>query len=120
MRPISTPTCVNSWLAVLAAAGLLGLVLCTTAGAVTDAVHDPHRMLSNEDFQQTIEARCIICHTRDRIDQAMGEDEDLDALLQRMIERGAVLSERDKKVLGTFWGSPLSGDGQPERLPAQD
>ncbi|MBW2452247.1 MAG: hypothetical protein JRE16_08645 [Deltaproteobacteria bacterium] len=77
------------------------------------AVHDPHQMFNNDDFQETLEARCIICHPRDRIDQAMEEGEDLDALLQRMIERGAIVNERDKSVLGTFWGSPITGDQHP-------
>ena len=98
----------NCWTFVLLWTGLL---LPVSAGAVTGAVHDVHRLPGNDEFQSTIEARCTICHTRDRVDAAIGQQVDLDALLQRMIERGAILSERDQKVLGTFWGSPLkSGD----------
>ena len=82
--------------------------------AATNAVHDPHQLASKEDFQETLESRCTICHTRERIDQALEEGEDLEALLQRMIERGAIVNERDKSVLGTFWGSPITGDQQPE------
>ena len=78
--------------------------------AVTGVVHDVHRLPGNDEFQGTIEARCTICHTRTRVDEARGQQAELDALLQRMIERGAILSERDQKVLGTFWGSPLKGD----------
>ncbi len=93
---------------------LVGLLLPVSAGAVTGAVHDVHTLPGNDEFQSTIEARCTICHTRDRVDAAFGQQVDLDALLQRMIERGAILSERDQKVLGTFWGSPLkSGDASP-------
>jgi hypothetical protein len=86
-------------------AGLL--LLPATAIAVPGAVHDVHRLPGNDEFQNTIENRCTICHTRDRVDKALGQEEDLDVLLQRMIERGAIISERDKSVLGTFWGSPL-------------
>jgi len=75
--------------------------------AVYSAIHDPHRLPANDEFQKTIEARCTICHTRERVDTAMREGEELEDLLQRMIERGAILSEKDKGVLGTFWGSPL-------------
>jgi len=74
---------------------------------------DPHRVIVNDEFQETIEGRCTSCHSRDRVDQALGKGEELDSLLQRMIERGAVLNERDRSVLGTFWGSPSSGDKQP-------
>ena len=90
---------------------LTGLPL--TAVADSGAVHDPHRLVTSEDFQETIEARCTICHTRERVDQALSGDEDLDALLQRMIERGAIVNEKDRNVLGTFWGSPTKGDKQP-------
>jgi cytochrome c553 len=64
-------------------------------------------------FQETIEARCTVCHTRERVDEAMRNQADLDKLLQHMVERGAILSERDRKVLGTFWGSPMKGDAPP-------
>ena len=77
---------------------------------VAGAVHDAHRLPANDEFQETIEARCTICHTRARVDEAISQDTNLEELLQRMIERGAILSDRDQKVLGTFWGSPLKGE----------
>jgi hypothetical protein len=94
---------------------LFGLILAPmSAVAVPGAVHDVHRLPGNDEFQRTIEARCTICHTRERVDAAFGQQADLDALLQRMIERGAIFSERDRNVLGTFWGSPLKeGEAQP-------
>jgi hypothetical protein len=97
-------------------AGLL--LLPATAIAVPGAVHDVHRLPGNDEFQNTIENRCTICHTRDRVDKALGQEEDLDVLLQRMIERGAIISERDKSVLGTFWGSPLKEE-EPSSPPTQ-
>jgi len=65
------------------------------------------------DLQETVEARCTLCHTRERVDAAIRAQKDLDTLLQHMIERGAILSDRDRKVLGTFWGSPLKGESPP-------
>ena len=97
-------------------AGLL--LLPVTAIAVPGAVHDVHRLPGNNEFQSTIENRCTICHTRGRVDRALGQEEDLDVLLQRMIERGAIISERDRNVLGTFWGSPLKKE-QPASPPTQ-
>jgi len=90
---------------------LIGLMfLPVSALAVASSDRDVHRLPGNDAFQGTIEARCTICHTRARVDEAIGQETELDALLQRMIERGAILSERDQKVLGTFWGSPLKED----------
>lgn len=92
---------------------LTGLCLLPgSALAVSSAVHDVHPLPVDDEFQSTIEARCTICHTRDRVDEAIRQQTDLDTLLQHMIERGAILSERDQKVLGTFWGSPMKEDEQ--------
>jgi len=107
----------NNYLkSLLLLAGLL--LLPVTAIAVPGAVHDVHRLPANDEFQSTIENRCTICHTRGRVDKALGQEEDLDVLLQRMIERGAIISERDRNVLGTFWGSPLKEE-EPSSPPTQ-
>lgn len=107
----------NNYLqSLLLLAGLL--LLPVTAIAVPGAVHDVHRLPANDEFQNTIENRCTICHTRGRVDKALGQEEDLDVLLQRMIERGAIISERDRNVLGTFWGSPLKAE-EPSSPPTE-
>lgn len=107
----------NNYLqSLLLLAGLL--LLPVTAIAVPGAVHDVHRLPANDEFQDTIENRCTICHTRGRVDKALGQEEDLEVLLQRMIERGAIISERDRNVLGTFWGSPLKAE-EPSSPPTE-
>jgi hypothetical protein len=98
----------NRWQGLVLLVALLALPV--SAVAVTGALHDVHRLPGNDEFQSTIEARCTICHTRDRVDEAISQQADLDVLMQRMIERGAILSEHDQNVLGTFWGSPLKGE----------
>jgi hypothetical protein len=90
------------------------------AGAAVSAVPgDVNRLEGGATFQEIIESRCTICHTRERVDAAIRSQADLDALLRRMSERGAIVSERDHKVLGTFWGSPLKNDGPPPVPPAR-
>jgi hypothetical protein len=102
--------CENNYLKGLFLAGLL--LLPVTVSAVPGTAQEAHRLPGNDEFQSTIENRCTICHTRGRVDKALGQEQNLDDLLQRMIERGAIISERDRNVLGTFWGSPLK-DGEP-------
>lgn len=94
------------------------LVPPVSALAVTAAVHDVHKLQETDEFQQTIEKRCAICHTRDRVDTAIDQGAELEELMQRMIERGAILNERDKRVLGTFWGSPMKNEGDEPPLPS--
>jgi cytochrome c553 len=111
MKPISTPSSVNKLLACLA----LGTALAATPAlaAVSAAPGETLPFEGAATFQETIEARCTVCHSRERVDEAIRAQSDLEPLLQHMIERGAILSERDRKVLGTFWGSPLKGETAP-------
>lgn len=64
--------------------------------------------------QQVIDRRCTVCHTRQRIETALQMQRDMGEIQQRMLDQGAVLSEREKNVLGTFWGSPLK-EAPPQR-----
>jgi len=66
-----------------------------------------HRMRGMDDFQKVIDTRCTVCHTRERVDIAIKKRQNLEEIQQRMLEQGAVLSESDRRVLGTFWGNPL-------------
>ncbi len=94
----------------------LCFLLPLPAGA-TVAAEDlgAHRMRGMNEFQRVIETRCTVCHTRERVDIAIKKRQELEKIEQRMLERGAVISERDKEVLGTFWGSPLKESEAPAK-----
>lgn len=103
----------------LFAVGLFAVLAAAPAVAAVSAVSgETQRLEGGATFQEIIESRCTLCHTRERVDAAMRTQADLDALLRRMVERGAIISDRDHKVLGTFWGSPLKREGQPAPAPA--
>ncbi|HXV22405.1 MAG TPA: hypothetical protein VD811_15585 [Desulfuromonadales bacterium] len=74
-----------------------------------------HRMRGMDEFQRVIDTKCTVCHTRERVDIAIKKRQDLEKIQQRMLERGAVLSESDKRMLGTFWGSPLKEPETPAK-----
>jgi len=72
------------------------------------------------EFNKVIDEKCTVCHTREPVDEAIKKHKDQLEIQQRMIERGAQLTERDKTVLGTFWGNPLKGNGglePPQQVP---
>jgi len=62
---------------------------------------------NQEAFDKIINEQCIKCHTRDRIDQAIRNGDNVEAILEKMLRFGVKLTERDRNVLGTFWGEPL-------------
>ena len=109
MKPISIHSSVNRLLTILLLSGL------TAAPAFAAVSPLPASAVPAEGaaaFQETIEARCTVCHSRERVDEAIRAQADLTPLLQHMVERGAIITERDRKVLGTFWGSPLKSESQ--------
>lgn len=59
------------------------------------------------EYRAILERRCTGCHTLDRVEKAMTEGRSLDDLLAMMRQRGAIIPESEKKVLGTFWGKPF-------------
>lgn len=90
-----------------ALATLCLLLPATVFAAVAVEDLGAHRLRGMDEFQQVIDTRCTVCHTRERVDLAIKKRQELEKIEQRMLERGAVLTERDRQVLGTFWGSPL-------------
>lgn len=63
--------------------------------------------LTETDFDRALVRNCTACHTRERIDAARKEGVAFDVIEQKMVPQGARLNERDRKVLGTFWGEPM-------------
>ncbi len=59
------------------------------------------------EYRSVVEARCSGCHSLEIVEQAMRENRNFGSLAQMMIERGAVLHDRDMKIIQTFWGEPL-------------
>ncbi|HEY7744781.1 MAG TPA: hypothetical protein VIA07_00480 [Desulfuromonadales bacterium] len=97
---------------------LITLCLCLSMPTlVAVAIEDlgAHRMRGMDEFQQVIDTKCTVCHTRERVDIAIKKRQDLEKIQKLMLERGAVLSESDKRVLGTFWGSPLKEPTTPAK-----
>ncbi len=59
------------------------------------------------EYRSVVEARCSGCHSLDVVEKAMRDNRKFDGLAQMMIKRGAVLSDKDVKIIQTFWGEPL-------------
>jgi len=66
----------------------------------------PAKSISDE-AEAVIQSRCLQCHTRERIDQAISARLPFATMESIMLKRGVVLSGRESQVLKIFWGSPL-------------
>jgi len=86
-------------------AKLAGLTLALTLAATTALAAEPR--ITAKEFDAVIADKCVACHTRDRIDAAIKRGDKVEEILEKMLRFGVKLDERDRSVLGTFWGEPL-------------
>ncbi len=59
------------------------------------------------EYRAVLQRRCTGCHSLEIVDKAMAEGRSINDLIALMAQRGAVIPEADRDVLGTFWGNPL-------------
>ena len=71
---------------------------------------------SREVALKVIDEKCLVCHNRQRIDAAVKSRRDMEKILVQMEKKGVTLTERERQVMGHFWGkNPLKAepkDGQ--------
>lgn len=58
--------------------------------------------------EMVIKSRCLQCHPRERIDQAIAAQLPFATMEAIMLKRGVALSKEESGVLKIFWGSPLA------------
>ncbi len=95
-------------------------VLCTTAVLLLVAA-PLARGASRQDVMgvapkppalQVIDEKCLACHNRERIEAAAKAKKDMDRIVRRMEKKGAVLTDKDRQVLGHFWQkNPFKDEG---------
>ncbi|RII28894.1 MAG: hypothetical protein CXR31_03200 [Geobacter sp.] len=90
------------------------LLLAVFAGTVV-AEEDVRGVKLHQQELKVIEEKCLVCHNRQRIDAAAAEKRNMDRILRRMEQKGVVLTEQERQVMGHFRGqkvfkSPAGGD----------
>ena len=56
---------------------------------------------------KVVEEKCLSCHNEQRIDKAVKERRDMDEILKKMGKKGVVLTDRERQVMGHFWGQKM-------------
>lgn len=95
---------------------ILFLLALMAVRAPLMADEDVRRVKLRQQGLKVIEEKCLVCHSRARIDEAMRERRELEKIMRRMEQKGAVLTEREREVMGHFWQQKVfkgkGGDGQ--------
>jgi len=95
------------------------LLTCVLASMAATAQEDVRGVKTFPPELKVIDEKCLNCHNRKRIDDAVKERKDLEKVLSLMEKKGAVLSESDRRVIGHFWQQKLFKEKKGE-LPPQD
>lgn len=67
---------------------------------------------------RVIEEKCLICHNRQLIDEAIKEREEMEQVLRRMEKKGVVLTGKERRVIGHFWGQTVFRPEKSSGLPS--
>ncbi len=60
-----------------------------------------------------IDEKCVACHNRKRIENAMRQRRDMEKIQQRMEQKGVALTEKERSVLGHYWHkNPFREEGK--------
>lgn len=57
-------------------------------------------------FERVIEQRCLSCHTRERIDEAIARRLPFEPIEEMMRKRGVTLTPQEQQTLKIFWEQP--------------
>ncbi len=63
-----------------------------------------------------IDEKCVACHNRQRIEDAMRKRRDMEKIQKRMEEKGVALTESERSVLSHFWWqNPFREEGKKQQ-----
>jgi hypothetical protein len=83
------------------------ILLATAAASPALAQEDVRGVKLRDEGPRVIEEKCLACHNRQRIEAAVKERREMDQILRRMGKKGVVLSEKERRVMGHFWGQKM-------------
>ncbi len=52
---------------------------------------------------KVIDEKCLVCHNRQRIEDAVRQRKDMERITRLMEKKGAVLTENERQVMNHFW-----------------
>lgn len=56
---------------------------------------------------KVIDEKCLVCHNRQRIEDAVKERKNMEKITQLMEKQGAALTDKERQVMNHFWNQKL-------------
>ena len=95
------------------------LFIMALASLPAKAQEDVRGVKASPPELKVIDEKCLNCHNRKRIDDAVKERKDMEKILLLMEKKGVVLTENNRSVIGHFWQQKLF-KGKKGEAPPQD
>jgi hypothetical protein len=92
---------------------ILSIMTVIVSPSLLPAQVDVRGIKQRSEATRVIEEKCLICHNRQLIEEAIKEREEMEQVLRRMEKKGVVLTGKERRVIGHFWGQKVF---RPEKL----
>lgn len=85
------------------------LVLAVLAGTATAVVaqQEVRGVHLRQQGLKVIDEKCLVCHNRQRIEDAVRQRKDMERITRLMEKKGAALTENERQVMNHFWRKKL-------------
>ncbi len=100
---------------------LASLVFAALAGTSAPVVaqQDVRGVSLRQEGLKVIDEKCLVCHNRQRIENAVRQRQDMEKITQIMERKGAVLTEKERQVMSHFWRKKLFKETEEKGLAEQ-
>jgi Tfp pilus assembly protein PilN len=85
------------------------LVLAVLAGTATAVIaqQEVRGVHLRQQGLKVIDEKCLVCHNRQRIEDAVQQRKDMERITRLMEKKGAALTENERQVMNHFWRKKL-------------
>jgi hypothetical protein len=97
---------------------ILSIMTVIVSPSLLPAQVDVRGIKQRSEATRVIEEKCLICHNRQMIEEAIKEREEMEQVLRRMEKKGIVLTGKERRVIGHFWGQKVFRPEKPNGLPS--
>jgi hypothetical protein len=78
------------------------MMLAALTAGVASGAEDVRKIHLSEPQLKVIENKCLVCHNRQRIDEAVRQKKDMAGIIKRMESKGVRLTDTEHRVMGHF------------------
>ncbi len=93
------------------------LSVMTTAAVAQQDVRGVHL---REQGLKVIDEKCLVCHNRQRIEDAVRQKKDMEKITILMEKKGAALTDKELQVMNHFWRKKLFKTREEKGLSGQE